>query len=84
MSYTLLITISVFSADIGENRLLHDHIFEGFGMLCYMKDTIDVALEVSVVFSCHGNYDKQKACHRFTSKRSTKHKNHSETLLLRM
>ena len=30
-------------------------------MLCYVKDTIDVALEVSVVFSCHGNKDKQKS-----------------------
>ena len=31
------------------HRLIYYHIFEGFWMLCYVKDTIDVAFEVSVV-----------------------------------
>ena len=35
--------------------LIYDHLFEGFRVLCYVKDTVDVALEVSVIFSCHGN-----------------------------
>ena len=35
------------------HRLIYDHVLESFRMLCYVKDTIDVALEMSVVFSCH-------------------------------
>ena len=37
------------------HRLIYDDILEGFRMLRYVKDTIDVALEMSVIFSCHGN-----------------------------
>ena len=35
------------------HRLIYDNILERLGMLCYVKDTIYVALEMSVVFSCH-------------------------------
>ena len=32
------------------HRLIYDNILEGFGMFCYVKDTIYVALKVSVAF----------------------------------
>ena len=35
--------------------LIYDHLLEGFRMFCYVKDTVDVALEMSVIFSCHVN-----------------------------
>ena len=35
------------------HSLIYDHLLEGFRMFCYVKDTLDVALEMSVVFSCH-------------------------------
>ena len=35
--------------------LIYDHLLEGFRMFCYVKDTVDVALEMSVIFSCHDN-----------------------------
>ena len=38
------------------HRLIYDHLLKGFRMLCYVKDTIDVALEMSVVLF-HGFKD---------------------------
>ena len=39
-------------ASFAVHRLIYDNVLKGFRMLCYVKDTIDVALEVSVVFTC--------------------------------
>ena len=53
------------NASFAVHRLIYDHLLEGFRMLRYVKDTIYVALEVSVVFSCHENKDTillQKLC----------------------
>ena len=43
---------------IVDNFFLLPHLIsaKSVGMLCNMKDTIDVALEVSVIFSCHGPF----------------------------
>ena len=38
-------------ASFAVHRLIYDHILKGFRMLCYVKDFVDVALEVSVVLS---------------------------------
>ena len=40
-------------ASFAVHRLIYNNILEGLGMLCYMKDTIYVALEVSVEFPFH-------------------------------
>ena len=37
------------NAFLAIHRLIYDHVLESFRMLCYVKDTIDVALEMSVV-----------------------------------
>ena len=41
--------------------LIYDHLLEGFRMFCYVKDTVDVALEMSVVLF-HGCYSSIIIC----------------------
>ena len=40
-------------AMISIHGLIYDHVFQSFRMLCNVKDTIDVALEMSVILACH-------------------------------
>ena len=42
-------------ASLAVHRLIYDHVLKSLGMLCYMKNTIDVALEVLVVL-VHGYF----------------------------
>ena len=40
-------------AFLAVHRLIYDNILKSFRMLRYVKDTIEIALEMSVVFSNH-------------------------------
>ena len=40
-------------AMISVHRLIYDHVFQGFRMLCNMEYLIDVPFEVSVILACH-------------------------------
>ena len=50
------------------HRLIYDNILERLGMLCNVKDTIYVALEMSVVFPCHVSKGTKKSGSRFSPK----------------
>ena len=40
-------------ATFSVHGLIYDHLLKSFRMLCYVNDTIHVALEMSVVLACH-------------------------------
>ena len=42
-----------FNPSLSVHRLIYDNVLERLGVLCNVKDTIYVALEMSVVFPCH-------------------------------